>query len=112
MTNSIDVYVCMNTDCRARGAAQILKELSEKSQLAAGTAIVVKPYMCFSACNIGPNVVIPARRRWLSGVRPADVVSIVEYLDGGPDLPHLTNHNEPEIEEMILSIIDAGLVSD
>ena len=112
MANSVDVYVCTNTDCKNRGAAQVLKELSEKARLTAGRTIVVKPYMCFSACNIGPNVVIPAKRCWLSGVRSADVASILEYLAGGPELSHLTDHNEPDLEEMIFAIIDAGLIAD
>ncbi|TIU71933.1 MAG: (2Fe-2S) ferredoxin domain-containing protein [Mesorhizobium sp.] len=108
----IDVYVCTNIDCKNRGAAQILKELSELAQITTGESIAVKPYMCFSACNIGPNVVIPAKRCWLSGVRPSDVGPIVGYLEGGSDLPHLREQNEPDLEEMIFAIIDAGLIPE
>ena len=89
-----------------------MKDLSEKAQVADGVSIVVKPYMCFSACNIGPNVVIPANRCWFSGVRAADVTSIIAYLEGGPDLPNLMENSEPDLKEMIFAIIDAGLMTD
>jgi (2Fe-2S) ferredoxin len=112
MSESIEAFVCTNTDCRNRGAAEVLKDLSERAQVAEGVWVVIKPYMCFSACNIGPNVVVPARRCWFSGVRAADVASIIAYLQGGADLPHLTENSEPELREMIFAIIDAGLMTD
>lgn len=112
MSDSIEVFVCTNTDCKNRGAAEVLKELSEKALVADGGSIVIKSYVCFSACNIGPNVVVPAKRCWFSRVRAADVTSIIAHLKGGPDLPHLAENNEPDLKEMIFAIIDAGLMTD
>jgi NADH:ubiquinone oxidoreductase subunit E len=106
------VYVCMNTDCKNRGAARIFNELTEKASGATEGNIEIKPYICFSACNIGPNVVIPSKQCWLSGVKPSDADSIIEYLNGGPELPDLVEENEPELEAMIFAIIDAGLIPE
>jgi NADH:ubiquinone oxidoreductase subunit E len=106
------VYVCMNTDCKNRGAARVLHELTEKASGATQGDIEIKPYLCFSACNIGPNVVIPAKQCWLSGVKPSDADSIIEYLNGGPELTDLVEENEPELKAMIFAIIDAGLIPE
>jgi len=108
----IEVFVCTNIDCRNRGADAAFQELKQKAQTATGVTIDVKPYICFSACNIGPNVVVPEKRCWFSGVRASDANQIIEYLSGGPNLPHLQHQNEPDLEELIFAIIDAGLIPD
>jgi NADH:ubiquinone oxidoreductase subunit E len=105
-----EVFVCTNIDCRNRGAEGVLGALKESLQGSGLEAVAVKPYLCFSACNVGPNIVIAEKRCWFSGVRIGDVASIVAYLKGGPDLPQLREKNEPELEEMIFAIIDAGLM--
>jgi (2Fe-2S) ferredoxin len=102
----------MNTDCKNRGAARVLHALIERASGAPQGDIEIKPYLCFSACNIGPNVVIPAKQCWLSGVQPSDAASIIEYLNGGPELSDLVEDNEPELKAMIFAIIDAGLIPE
>jgi NADH:ubiquinone oxidoreductase subunit E len=108
-SQAIEIYVCMNIDCRNRGAEAVLRELKEKAHRSSGVPIVMKPYLCFSACNMGPNLVIPEKRCWFSGVSVNDIDAVIEYLNGGADLPRLKEKNEPELEEMIFAIIDAGL---
>jgi NADH:ubiquinone oxidoreductase subunit E len=107
--HAIEIYVCMNIDCRNRGAEAVLRQLKEKAQASSGVQIVMKPYLCFSACNIGPNLVIPEKRCWFSGVSVNDIDAVIAYLNGGTDLPRLKGKNDPELEEMIFAIIDAGL---
>lgn len=111
MPEKKEVYVCTNIDCRNRGSDAVLADLSAKLQ-ASNSGWVAKPYMCFSACNNGPNVVIPEKRSWLSGVESRDLDQVVAFLNGGPDLPHLKAKNEEELEEMIFAIIDAGLLPE
>jgi NADH:ubiquinone oxidoreductase subunit E len=106
------IYVCMNTDCKNRGAADVLAELTEQVAAAGVADVEVRPYMCFSACNIGPNVVIPAKQNWFSGVEPSDAKAIAAYLGGAPEPPGLAEENEPELKEMIFAIIDAGLIPE
>jgi NADH:ubiquinone oxidoreductase subunit E len=106
------IYVCMNADCKNRGAADVLSELTGTVSAAPEAGVEVKPYMCFSACNIGPNVVIPSKQSWFSGVKPSDAGPIVAYLNGGPEPPGLAEESEPELKEMIFTIIDAGLIPE
>ena len=103
------VYVCMNTDCKSRGAQSVLEALQ---QVCGATGLQVKPYICFSACNSGPNVVAADARCWFSDVQPGDVEHIVSFLRGGPPVERLQGKNDPDLEEMIFGLIDAGLLSD
>jgi (2Fe-2S) ferredoxin len=66
----------------------------------------------FSACNSGPNLVVPSRRCWYSGVTPADLDLVADYLRGGPVVERLRQQNDPDVEQLIFDIIDAGLVPD
>jgi (2Fe-2S) ferredoxin len=109
MSEVTEVLVCINIDCKSRGAEAVIKELKENLQSTNVSSIVVKPYLCFSACNSGPNVVIPSKRCWFSGVKISDIPAIVDYLQGGADIPRLKKDNDPDLQEMIFAIIDAGL---
>lgn len=111
MSEKKEIYVCTNVDCRNRGSDAVLAELSEKLQ-AANSDWAAKPYMCFSACNDGPNVVIAEKRCWFAGVKREDLDGVVKYVEGGPDLPHLRPKGQEELEQMIFDIIDAGLIPE
>ncbi len=105
------VFVCTNIDCKNRGSQGVLDAL--RVQLAAaGLPLRAEPYICFSACNIGPNVVIASKRCWFSTVQAQDCPEIVAYLEGGADIPRLKMNNEADLEELIFGIIDAGLIPD
>ena len=105
-----EVFVCINVDCKSRGAEAVLSGLKTRLADADAASVVVRPYVCFSACNIGPNMVIPARRCWYSGVKTSDLDAVVDYIRGGDDIPHLKQQNDPDLEQLIFAIIDAGLV--
>lgn len=104
------VFVCTNIDCRSRGADAVLEAMRNKVERSQTGSLQVEPYLCFSACNSGPNVVIADRRSWFSEVQATDVDAIVDYLNGGDDVPRLRGKNDPELEQMIFDIIDSGLV--
>ncbi|NYT68245.1 (2Fe-2S) ferredoxin domain-containing protein [Pusillimonas noertemannii] len=106
------IFVCTNTDCRSRGAQSVLDALQSHLSDEGVTAFQVKPYLCFSACNSGPNVVIADKRCWLSGVQASDAVEIVAFLKGGPPVDRLLSQNDPDLEQMIYDIIDAGLMPE
>lgn len=105
-----EVFVCINVDCKSRGAEAVLRGLKDRLGDADAASVQVKPYVCFSACNVGPNMVIPARRCWYSGVQISDLDAVVAYIHGGEDIPRLKQQNEPDLEQLIFDIIDAGLV--
>lgn len=106
------IFVCTNTDCRSRGAQSVLDALRAQLADESGEAFQVKPYLCFSACNSGPNVVIADRRCLLSGVQASDAADILSFLKGGPPVDRLRSQNDPDLEQMIYDIIDAGLLPE
>ncbi len=110
-TKVTSVLVCTNIDCKNRGAEAVLRGLEERLHNPEHAAVQVEPYMCFSACNNGPNVVIASKRCWFSDVQQSDLDEVVAYIDGGADIPRLREQNDPDLEEMIFEIIDAGLTN-
>jgi len=107
-----EVFVCMNVDCKSRGAEAVFSALKRKLGDSMLDTCKVAPYLCFSACNIGPNVVVASKRCWFSGVQLSDLDEVVDYLRGGDDIPRLKTQNDPDLEQMIFDIIDAGLIPD
>lgn len=103
------LYVCTNVDCRSRGSQQTIERLRALLQ-ERGIAATIEPIVCFSACNVGPNVVIPARRCWLSGVTEEKAATLVDYLQGGAQASELQAGNDPVLEQMIFELLDAGLL--
>jgi (2Fe-2S) ferredoxin len=112
MLGATEILVCVNIDCKNRGADAVLSALKQKLAETGSETVTVKRYLCFSACNNGPNMVIPAKRCWLSGVKPADVDAVLAYVEGGPDLPQLRQNNDPDLEQLIFEIIDAGFAPE
>jgi NADH:ubiquinone oxidoreductase subunit E len=103
------VYVCTNVDCRSRGSQAMLEKL-KAAFLASGVDVSIEPIVCFSACNVGPNVVIPSKRCWLSGVSEDKVDVVVGFVKSGTDVSALQAQNDPALEQMIFEMLDAGLL--
>lgn len=106
----VEVFVCMNVDCKSRGAEDVLQKLNSRLEELGLEHILPEPYLCFSACQHGPNVILPTKRCWLSGVCADDVDEIIEYLEGGAEIKRLTERNDPGLKKLIFDIIDAGLM--
>lgn len=103
------ILICQNVDCRVRGSEQVMKDLSARLAEKGCTGVNVKPYMCFGACQAGPNVVIYPERSWYAGVKPEDVDAIVAHVLGGPGVERLEGKVDPSLRELIFSLLDAGL---
>ena len=102
----IYVLVCQNVDCKARGSGEILEELAERLK---GTDVHVKPYMCFGACQAGPNIVIYPEKVWYSDVKRGDVEAIAAHAKGGPPVERLTKGVDKSLKDLIYQLLDAGL---
>ncbi|HXF74576.1 MAG TPA: (2Fe-2S) ferredoxin domain-containing protein [Methylomirabilota bacterium] len=101
--------VCQNIDCKARGAEQLMAEL-QKRVAARGLADVdVKPYMCFGACQEGPNIVLYPEKSWYAKVTVADLDDITEHLAGGPHV-HRLDTIDSSLKELIYQLLDTGIV--
>jgi (2Fe-2S) ferredoxin len=72
--------------------------------------ITPEPYLCFSACQYGPNLIIPSKRAWLSGVTTEDIDKIIEFIQEDTNIDHLIENREPRLKKLIFDIIDAGLL--
>ena len=101
------VLVCQNVDCLARGADKLIAQLEER--LAGCTTCEVKPYMCFGACQDGPNLVLYPERTWYAGVKESDVEDIARHAEGGPRVPRLEDAVDPSLKNLIFELLDAGL---
>ena len=108
--DKVEVFVCMNVDCRSRGSEAMLENLDARLAERGMTHVVTEAIMCFAACNIGPNVVIPSKRCWLSGVSRDSADAVIDVLDGAEPPSCFQAQNDPEIGQMIFEMIDAGLL--
>jgi (2Fe-2S) ferredoxin len=101
------VLVCQNADCKARGAVELLNQLGDK--LKGSADVEVKPYMCFGACQAGPNIVVYPSKTWYCGVKSADVEDIASHAKGGAPVDRLTHGVDASLKELIFQLLDAGL---
>ena len=109
-SEDIEVFVCLNVDCKSRGSEAVLQRLNRRLEERGIDNVVAEPYLCFSACQHGPNMIVPSKRCWMSGVSESDIDRVVDYLEGGEEVRHLTEKNDPGLKKLIFDIIDAGLL--
>lgn len=104
------VLVCVNVDCHDRGSEQVLDRLYaavESSDL----DVEVRDYLCFSACEKGPNVVVVEDRIWYAGVQPDDADTIAaKHLDSGEIVESLTADTDNITKNLIFTVLDAGIM--
>lgn len=101
--------VCHNIDCKARGSVEIGEEIAERLA-ASSSPIEVKPYLCFGACQEGPNIVLYPEGTWYMGAKQEDAAEIAEHILGGPPVERLTARVDPALRDLILEILDSGIV--
>ena len=102
--------VCHNVDCEARGSIPIAEEIARRLA-EAGSSIPMTPHLCFGACEEGPNIILYPQGTWYKGVQMDDVEEITAHVLGGPPVTRLTEQDDPALRELILMILDAGLVA-
>jgi (2Fe-2S) ferredoxin len=86
-----------------------ISEEIEQRLAAAGSSVAVKPYLCFGACEMGPNIVLYPEGTWYTEVKPEDVEGIAGHILGGEQVTHLAERVDPSLRELILDILDAGI---
>ena len=109
-SEEIDVcIVCHNVDCASRGSIPIGEELV-KQLGALGSSVKVVPHLCFSACEEGPNIVLYPQGTWYKGCQITDVKDIVAHIQGGEPVDRLVEDVDFALRDLILTMIDMGLV--
>jgi (2Fe-2S) ferredoxin len=100
-------FVCQNVDCKSRGSEQLMNELDNKIA-ARSLEVEVKPYLCFGACEFGPNIVVYPEKNWYAGVKLEDLPEILDALAGGSAVTRLDTI-DPSLKEMIYALLDTGV---
>ena len=104
------VFVCMNVDCKVRGAGKVMECLQKGVDASGLSNVDVRPYMCFGACHDGPNVVVYPDKVWYDHVQEKDADSIVDqHLKHGETVQPLTGKIDKNLTEMIFSLLDSGI---
>ena len=101
------VLVCQNTDCMQRGSGGLFEQLKEK--LKDSPDIEVKSYLCFGACQQGPNIVLYPEKVWYCGVKQTDADAIAAHAKGGEAVERLTHGVDESLQSLIYQLLDAGL---
>jgi (2Fe-2S) ferredoxin len=100
--------VCQNIDCKSRGSEPLTIELQKRVAAKGLDDVEVKPYMCFGACQEGPNIVLYPEKSWYAKVQVADLDEIAEHLAGGPHVQRLDTI-DPSLKELIYQLLDTGI---
>ncbi len=85
-----------------------MKEIDKQVGQKGLTDVEVRPYMCFGACQEGPNVVVYPEKSWYAGVKVEDVNDIVEHLAGGPNVTRLDKIDN-SLKDLIYQLLDTGV---
>jgi (2Fe-2S) ferredoxin len=101
--------VCTNVDCAVRGSTGLLETLTQ-DLAAAGSSVQVKSYLCFGACQDGPNMVLYPEGTWYMGVQASDIPEIEQHILGGEPVARLTERVDPNLRDLILEILESGMV--
>jgi (2Fe-2S) ferredoxin len=101
--------VCQNIDCKARGSDALIPELQKRIAAKGLDDVEVKPYMCFGACQEGPNIVLYPEKSWYAKVQLSDLDDIVEHLAGGPHVQRLDTIDS-SLKELIYQLLDTGVM--
>lgn len=101
--------VCQNVDCKNRGSEEIMKELQRRVAEKGFNDLEVRPYMCFGACQEGPNIVLYPEKSWYAGVKKEDLDDILAHLaGGGPEVKRLDTIDS-SLKELIYQLLDTGV---
>ena len=100
--------ICQNVDCKNRGSEELMKELNKRVADKSLTDVEVRPYMCFGACQEGPNIVLYPEKSWYAEVKMVDLNDIVDHLCGGPDVKRL-DKIDPSLKDLIYQLLDTGV---
>jgi (2Fe-2S) ferredoxin len=100
------IHVCVNVDCQLRGSEQVrdrLEQLIEERDL----DIDVNEYICFAACEEGPNLLVEHTRTFCSGVGVEDAEALLDHACGGPRVEGI-DRTDSFLARKIFNILDAG----
>jgi (2Fe-2S) ferredoxin len=100
------IHVCVNVDCAMRGSEAVRDRLREVAE-ATGSDVEVNDYICFAACEQGPNLLIEHQRAFYSDVEPDHAEAIIGHAEGGQPVESI-DRSSSFIARKIFNMLDAG----
>ncbi|MDQ1620404.1 MAG: NADH-quinone oxidoreductase subunit [Actinomycetota bacterium] len=100
------IHVCVNIDCKLRGSEAIRDRL-QKLVDEQDADIEVNDYICFAACEQGPNLLIEHKRAFYSEVSESDAEGVLEHALDGPAVEAI-DRSSSFIARKIFNMLDAG----
>lgn len=100
------IHVCVNMDCAMRGS-EALRDRLQAVVDEQGADLEVNDYVCFAACEQGPNLLIEHKRAFYSEVSEADAEGIVAHALDGPPVEAI-DKSSSFIAKKIFNMLDAG----
>lgn len=100
------IHVCVNIDCAMRGSEELRDRLRAVVD-ETGADVEVNDYICFAACEQGPNLLIEHQRAFYSEVEPKHAEGIVEHAEGGEPVEAIDRSNS-FLARKIFNMLDAG----
>jgi (2Fe-2S) ferredoxin len=89
------IRVCQGINCRRNGSPELMEQLQQL--LSQDETFQIKPYLCFGACDMAPNIVVVPDRLWYSFVAPEYMEDIAAAIRKGKDVSGLANHVRPVV---------------
>jgi (2Fe-2S) ferredoxin len=105
------VLVCTNVDCHDRGSEDVLNRLLDRLD-ESDLECEVRDYLCFSACEKGPNVVVVEDRVWYTAVEGEDAADEIfdKHLTDGQVVEEYTQDSDNITKNLIFTVLDAGIM--
>jgi NADH:ubiquinone oxidoreductase subunit E len=100
------IHVCLNIDCAMRGSEAVrdrLRAIVDET----GTDLEINDYVCFAACEQGPNLLIEHSRAFYSEVEPQHAEAIIAHAEGGGPVASI-DRSGSFIARKIFNMLDAG----
>ena len=100
------IHVCLNMDCVTRGSEAVRDRLQQVVD-ETGADVEVNEYICFAACEDGPNLLIEHSRAFYSGVGAEHAEGIVAHAEGGEPVTEI-DRSSSFVARKIFNLLDAG----
>ncbi|MEO0480744.1 MAG: (2Fe-2S) ferredoxin domain-containing protein [Planctomycetota bacterium] len=104
------IYVCEGGDCTERGSGDLHDQLKDRllAKDPNEEKVRVRRYPCFGACECGVNMTVWPDRQFYSEIKEEDLDEIADQvLEGKEPLERLKGKAEPDVEEMVWTMLDS-----
>lgn len=102
------IHVCVNIDCKLRGSEKLRDALTGIAE-DEDSEIEINDYVCFAACEEGPNILVEHTRTFYSGVEEKHLEELFQHAAGRGDPVADIDRSDSFIARKIFNLLDAGM---